>query len=101
MVGSICTMFIYFLNILLFLYYFIISLQPELVESVIIEDMGVRKFSKETVDIILAYISLLRESIDKAPPHDDEDEAKKFIAEYLKANVPPNLVCFYFSPSIF
>lgn len=63
--------------------------------------MGVRKFNKETVDNIRAYISLLRQSIEKAPPHDDEDEAKKFIAQYLKANVPRNLVCSSFSPGTF
>lgn len=65
-------------------------------ESVIVEDIGVRKFSKESVDIIRAYISLLRQSIEKAPPHDDEDEVKQFIAQYLKANVPRDLVCFSF-----
>lgn len=63
--------------------------------------MGVKKFNKETVDIIRAYISLLKQSIEEAPPHDDEEEAKKFIAQYLKSNVPRNLVCFSFSPGAF
>lgn len=66
--------------------------RPDRVEKVIIEDMFVRKCSKEVIDVVLTYISLLQQAIDKAPPQLGEDAVKMFILQYLMANLPPILL---------
>lgn len=66
--------------------------QPERVEKIVIEDMLVRKCPKQTIHTAHLYVSMWRQAMEKAPSGITEDEVKMFIAQFLKANMPPHLV---------
>lgn len=61
-------------------------------EKVVIEDSAVRNSPKQIIDIFHLYISILRQGIEKAPSGTTEDEVRMFILQYLKANLPSQLV---------
>ncbi|GIY07038.1 hypothetical protein CEXT_735261 [Caerostris extrusa] len=66
--------------------------EPERIEKFAAEDIGVRKVSQEILNTIQAYVSLAQQALEHMPDSvDDEDEAKKFIFQYVFQNLPPEV----------
>ncbi|KFM65184.1 Abhydrolase domain-containing protein 11, partial [Stegodyphus mimosarum] len=62
--------------------------KPEKVLMTIVEDMYVRKLSKEVLDEVVDYAVLFQEANEQMPYNLDKDGAQKFIKEYLLSRLP-------------
>ncbi|GFR10352.1 abhydrolase domain-containing protein C22H12.03 [Trichonephila clavata] len=57
---------------------------PERVEKLILEDADIRRPPRQMVDLSVFYLSLCQRAISQVPVGASEDEAKKFIVDYVR-----------------
>ncbi|GFX54635.1 AB hydrolase-1 domain-containing protein [Trichonephila clavipes] len=56
---------------------------PERVEKIIVEDADIRRPPRQMIDLTLIYLSLAQKAITQVPVGASEEEAKKFIIDYV------------------
>ncbi|GFT63128.1 AB hydrolase-1 domain-containing protein, partial [Nephila pilipes] len=67
---------------------------PERVESIAIEDIGVRRLPEEVIEMVRQRMSLMKVAVEKLPLGLDEVKARKFIFDSVFEALPPEIVKF-------
>ncbi|KFM70264.1 Abhydrolase domain-containing protein 11, partial [Stegodyphus mimosarum] len=63
--------------------------EKDRVEMIIVEDMTVRKFPKAVMDMMPKSLTLIQQATEQIPSDIDENDAKKFLFEYVHNQLPP------------
>ncbi|GFS53839.1 hypothetical protein NPIL_700361 [Nephila pilipes] len=69
---------------------------PERVESIFIEDIGMKRIPEEVMEMGRQRFSLMKVAVEKMPLGLDEAKARKFIFDFGFEALPPELVKFHF-----
>ncbi|GFY49620.1 hypothetical protein TNIN_363861 [Trichonephila inaurata madagascariensis] len=65
--------------------------EPERVERIVVEDVGVRRLQDEVIQMVRQRIALMKVAIEKMPPGLDEVKARKFIFDLIYDALPPEI----------
>jgi len=65
--------------------------KPERIESIVVEDMFVRKIPQPVMDTVIPYVMFMQKALEEAPPQLDELEIKKFVLKYILEQMPQEM----------